>query len=62
MGHPPKAGAFGRSPGSRENPWALFGYFLSLGIVKSSAKIYGRKLQQEISSKGTCEVCDLAYG
>ena len=29
VGHPPKAGAFGRSPGSRENPWAFFGYFLS---------------------------------
>ena len=29
MGQPPKAGAFGRSPGSRENPWAFFGYFLS---------------------------------
>ena len=30
VGHPPKAGAFGRFPGSRENPWALFAFFLSL--------------------------------
>ena len=29
VGHPPKAGAFGRSPGSRGDPWAFFGYFLS---------------------------------
>ena len=35
---------------------------LRLPIVKSSAKKYGRKFQQEISRKGTCEVCDLAYG
>ena len=37
-------------------------YFVILGIVKSSAKKNGRKFQQEISRKGTCEVCDLAYG
>ena len=36
--------------------------FLSLPIVKSSAKKNGRKFQQEISRKGICEVCDLAYG
>ena len=29
VGQPPKAGAFGRSPGSRGDPWAFFGYFLS---------------------------------
>ena len=50
--------------GIEEDRFASLGeeYILQMGIVKSSAKKNGRKFQQEISRKGICEVCDLAYG
>ena len=61
--HQPQAGVLWPFSGVQgQGPWALFASFLPLGIVKSSAKKNGRKFQQEISRKGTCEVCDLAYG
>ena len=61
--HPPQAGVLWPFSGVQGlAPWALFASFLALGIVKSSAKKNGRKFQQEISRKGTCGVCDLAYG
>ena len=53
MGHPPKAGAFGRSPGSRENPWAFFGYFLSQQKVTPRR---GGETRQKISkTRQDCE-------
>ena len=56
VGHPPKAGAFGRSPGSRENPWALFGYFLSQQKVTPRR---GGETRQKISKTSQdCEGSD----
>ena len=63
LDHQPQAGVLWPFSGVQGlAPWALFASFLALEIVKSSAKKNGRKFQQEISRKGTCEVCDLAYG
>ena len=56
VGHPPKAGAFGRSPGSRENPWAFFGYFLSQQKVTPRR---GGETSQKISkTRQECEGAD----
>ena len=53
MGQPPKAGAFGRFPGSRENPWAFFGYFLSQQKVTPRR---GGETRQKISkTRQECE-------
>ena len=56
MGHPPKAGAFGRSPGSRENPWALFGYFLSQ--QKVTPRRGGETRQKVFKTRQDCEGAD----
>ena len=53
MGHPPKAEAFGRSPGSRENPWALFGYFLSQ--QKVPPRRGGETRQKTFRTRQECE-------
>ena len=56
MGHPPKAGAFGRSPGSRENPWAFFGYFLSQ--QKVTPRRGGETRQKAFRTRQECEGAD----
>ena len=53
MGHPPKAGAFGRFPGSRENPWAFFGYFLSQ--QKVTPRRGGETRQMAFRTRQDCE-------
>ena len=53
VGHPPKAGAFGRSPGSRENPWAFFGYFLSQ--QKVTPRRGGETRQKTFRTRQDCE-------
>ena len=53
MGHPPKAGAFGRSPGSREDPWAFFGYFLSQ--QKVTPRRGGETSQKVFKTRQDCE-------
>ena len=56
MGHPPKAGAFGRSPGSREDPWAFFGYFLSQ--QKVTPRRGGETRQKTFRTRQDCEGAD----
>ena len=56
MGQPPKAGAFGRSPGSRENPWAFFGYFLSQ--QKVTPRRGGETRQRVFKTRQDCEGAD----
>ena len=56
MGQPPKAGAFGRSPGSRENPWAFFGYFLSQ--QKVTPRRGGETRQKTFRTGQDCEGTD----
>ena len=56
VGHPPKAGAFGRSPGSRGNPWALFGYFLSQ--QKVTPRRGGETRQRAFRTRQECEGAD----
>ena len=53
VGHPPKAGAFGRFPGSRENPWAFFGYFLSQ--QKVTPRRGGETRQKTFRTRQDCE-------
>ena len=53
VGHPPKAGAFGRSPGSREDPWAFFGYFLSQ--QKVTPRRGGETRQKTFRTRQDCE-------
>ena len=53
VGQPPKAGAFGRSPGSRENPWAFFGYFLSQ--QKVTPRRGGETRQKTFRTRQECE-------
>ena len=52
VGHPPKAGAFGRFPGSRENPWALFAFFLSL---QKEGPPEGQTRQKTFRTRQDCE-------
>ena len=59
VGHPPKAGAFGRSPGSRENPWAFFGYFLSQ--QKVTPRRGGETRQKTFRTRQECEGADIAW-
>ena len=59
MGHPPKAGAFGRFPGSRENPWALFGYFLSQ--QKVTPRRGGETRQMAFRTRQECEGETIAW-
>ena len=56
VGYPPKAGAFGRFPGSRENPWALFGYFLSQ--QKVTPRRGGETRQKTFRTRQECEGTD----
>ena len=56
VGQPPKAGAFGRSPGSRENPWAFFGYFLSQ--QKVTPRRGGETRQRAFRTRQDCEGAD----
>ena len=56
MGHPPKAGAFGRSPGSRGDPWAFFGYFLSQ--QKVTPRRGGETRQMAFRTRQDCEGAD----
>ena len=56
MGHPPKAGAFGRSPGSRGDPWAFFGYFLSQ--QKVTPRRGGETRQMAFRTRQECEGAD----
>ena len=53
VGQPPKAGAFGRFPGSRENPWAFFGYFLSQ--QKVTPRRGGETRQKTFRTRQECE-------
>ena len=57
MGQPPKAGAFGRSPGSRGDPWAFFGYFLSQ--QKVTPRRGGETRQRVFKTRQDCEGADL---
>ena len=59
VGHPPKAGAFGRSPGSRENPWAFFGYFLSQ--QKVTPRRGGETRQKVFKTRQDCEGQTIAW-
>ena len=59
VGHPPKAGAFGRSPGSRENPWAFFGYFLSQ--QKVTPRRGGETRQKTFRTRQECEGETIAW-
>ena len=56
VGHPPKAGAFGRSPGSRGDPWAFFGYFLSQ--QKVTPRRGGETRQMAFRTRQECEGAD----
>ena len=53
VGQPPQAGAFGRSPGSRGDPWALFGYFLSQ--QKVTPRRGGETRQKTFRTRQDCE-------
>ena len=55
MGQPPKAGAFGRFPGSRENPWAFFAFFLSL---QKEGPPEGQTRQKIFKTRQNCEGAD----
>ena len=56
VGQPPKAGAFGRSPGSRGDPWAFFGYFLSQ--QKVTPRRGGETRQKVFKTRQDCEGAD----
>ena len=56
VGHLPKAGAFGRFPGSRGDPWALFGYFLSQ--QKVTPRRGGETRQKTFRTRQECEGAD----
>ena len=57
VGQQPKAGAFGRSPGSRGDPWAFFGYFLSQ--QKVTPRREGETRQKAFRTRQECEGPDL---